>query len=140
MLILQQDTLRKAILHLGTRHNKVIISTHSLLGKISLVVLKDGMSLSLSLYISQTHTHTRGSKHYWIISFAGTFVVCVLLFVFLQAIGNFYLLFQTIFFFFLLDNFNCLGLVLKRVALFHTAYVMLLIYFIIKIFVYIFRM
>jgi len=56
MLILQQDTLCKAILHLGTRHNKGIISTHSLLGKISLVVLKDGMSLSLSL--SQTHTHT----------------------------------------------------------------------------------
>ena len=97
----------------------------------------EGWYVSLSL--SNTHTHTRGSKHYWIISFAGTFVVCVLLFVFLQAIGNFYLLFQTICFF-LLDNFNCLGLVLKRVALFHTAYVMLLIYFIIKIFVYIFRM
>ena len=138
MLILQQDTLRKAILHLGTRHNKGIISTHSLLGKISLVVLKDGMSLFLSL--KHTHTHTRGSKHYWIISFAGTVWYVFCFSSFFKQLGIFTFCSKQFFFFFLLDNFNCLGLVLKRVALFHTAYVMLLIYFIIKIFVYIFRM
>ena len=101
------------------------------------------VSLSLSLSLSQTHTHThthtRGSKHYWIISLLvhSWYVFCFSSF--FKQLGIFTFCSKQ-FVFFLLDNFNCLGLVLKRVALFHTAYVMLLIYFIIKIFVYIFRM
>ena len=53
MLILQQDTLSKVILHRGTRRNKGMLNNSTasiLLGK-RLVSLKDGMSLS--------HTHTQ---------------------------------------------------------------------------------